>query len=151
MSGSKQPISRGLMGIQILLLLMPLSLLYLAASFYILAAIVEQPSLDAAPVALVLLLCAPCLWFGWQLTSAFFFGGRRALLQTSSRAWRWSSVGVALAFTATVLSQTSLLQSFLIKSQLGEVSLLQFGLPLLLPWLHAAIEKRLAMRESISQ
>lgn len=151
MTGAMQPFSRGFMGLQILLLLMPLTLLYLTASFFILSAITQTRSAETAMVGLVMALCAPCLFSAWQLSAAFLSGGRLALLRARPRAWRWASLGVTLTITATALSQLDPLQSFLVRSQLGEISLLQFGLPLLLPWLHVAIEKRLAMRDLSSQ
>ncbi len=138
------------MGLQILLLLTPLSLLYLVTSFFILSATIETRSAETAMAALVMASCAPCLWFGWRLTAAFLFGGRLVLLRASPSAWRWALLGVVLTITATALSQVDPLQSVLVGSQLGEISLLQFGLPLLLPWLHLVIEKRLAMRDANS-
>ncbi len=128
--------SRVVLGIEALIICLPLTLLFLAAvlpsSYYFLAH--SQSAKDYAMVGASFIIL-PTLFCAWLLVLSFLFRGSNALRQLSLYWWALPilSAGFAVAVTINLWFVTAIEPS--------AVSTFGWGVPLIIPLLHLCAER----------
>ncbi len=126
--------SRVVLGIEALLICLPLTLFFLATAlpslFHLLPTLgVEDYALAGASVFIAgTLLC------GWYLIASFLFRGSHALKKVRLAWWALPVLSAALALAAT-------LRVWLVAAEPSALNTFGWGLPLVIPLLHLAAER----------
>ena len=129
-------ISRIVLGIEVLIICLPLTLLFLAAalpsSFYFLAH--SQSAMDYAMVGACLIILAT-LFCAWLLILSFLFYGSNALRQLSLYWWTLPILSASFAFAVTINLW------FATTIEPSAVNTFGWGVPFLIPLLHLCAER----------
>lgn len=136
-------VSRVLISMEMLFIMAPVTVLLLILFSALWGSGGSFRPRDLGPVILVLFAAVPCAC-GWRLAIALLFRGRADMARLAAPIWWGASLGALLTvagLAATVLPRSM----FEALNQIGAIFRpFAFGAPLLLPFLHLLLERKLA-------
>jgi hypothetical protein len=142
----QQAASRIIFGAEVLLLILPLSLLLLLLALLDLAS--PHARWDLVPMILVMLPSLVCLYFGWYLSLRFLNGGSESLQLSSRYPWLFAHLGVLLAFLGPLALTVRwgrilvIPESGELPAPIPELRALTLAVPLIIPYFHLLLERR---------